>query len=95
MCIRDSKEAVQLAMRSERKERISVVARYVSDAEAALFFSAADVLIVPYTRASQSGVAHIGMAFGMPIIASDVGVCGRAFGNMQGQDSCSREAFLR
>ena len=35
----EDKEAVQLAMRSERRERISVVARYVSDAEAALFFS--------------------------------------------------------
>jgi len=69
----EDKEAVQLAMRSERRERISVVARYVSDAEVALFFSAADVLVVPYTRASQSGVAHIGMSFGMPIIASDVG----------------------
>ncbi len=29
--------------------------------------------MLPYTRASQSGVAHIGMTYGLPIIASDVG----------------------
>jgi glycogen synthase len=31
------------------------------------------VLVLPYTRASQSAVAHIGMAYGMPIIATKVG----------------------
>jgi glycosyltransferase involved in cell wall biosynthesis len=54
-------------------DRIRLVDRYVSDEEVPAFFSAADVLVLPYTRASQSGVAHIGISYGLPIIASQVG----------------------
>ena len=46
---------------------------YISDEEVPIIFSASDVLVLPYTRASQSGVAHIGISYGMPIIASKVG----------------------
>jgi len=45
----------------------------VADSEVPVYFSAADMLVLPYTRASQSGVAHIGMSYGLPIIASRVG----------------------
>ncbi len=31
------------------------------------------MLALPYTRASQSGVAHIAMSYGLPIIATKVG----------------------
>ncbi len=47
--------------------------RYVSDDEIPLYFSLASVLVLPYTRASQSGVAHIGMSYGLPIISTGVG----------------------
>ena len=60
-------------MNSKRKEKITIVSRYVPDSEVSLYFSASNVLILLYTRASQSGVAHIGMHFGMPIIATEVG----------------------
>jgi glycosyltransferase involved in cell wall biosynthesis len=69
----EDKESKELAKESEFSNKINVVDRYVSDDEISLYFSASDVLVIPYTRALQSGVAHIGMAFGMPIIASEVG----------------------
>jgi glycosyltransferase involved in cell wall biosynthesis len=55
------------------KGRVVLLDRYVSDDEVAKYFSAADVVVLPYLRASQSGVAHIAMAFGKPIIVSRVG----------------------
>ena len=36
------------------------------------YFSAADVVVLPYLRTSGSGVANIAMACGKPIITSDL-----------------------
>jgi glycosyltransferase involved in cell wall biosynthesis len=50
--------------------------KYVSDAEVEYFFNKTDVLVLPYTRGSASGVAAIGIHYGLPIIASRVdGIC--------------------
>jgi glycosyltransferase involved in cell wall biosynthesis len=46
---------------------------YVDDIDIPNYFNRADILILPYTRASSSGVAHIGMSFGIPIVYTDVG----------------------
>ena len=69
----EDRESLSLVESSPWKEKISVVNRYVGDDEIPLYFSAADVLTLPYTRASQSGVAHIAMSYGLPIIATKVG----------------------
>jgi len=31
------------------------------------------VVVLPYLRASQSGIAHIAMSFGKPVVVSEVG----------------------
>lgn len=80
----EDRESLSLAGRSRYCEKITVVDRYVADSEVSLFFSAADVLAIPYTRASASGVAHIGMAFGIPIIASAVGGLSESLGTYGG-----------
>ncbi len=46
---------------------------YVPDKETELYFKAADVLVLPYTRIFQSGVLFLGYGFGLPVIASNVG----------------------
>lgn len=38
-----------------------------------LYFKAADVVLLPYRESSTSGLAHVAMGFGLPLIASDVG----------------------
>jgi glycosyltransferase involved in cell wall biosynthesis len=53
--------------------QIAVYSDYQSDKGIEVFFSQADVVVLPYLRASQSGVAHIAMHYGLPIIASAVG----------------------
>jgi glycosyltransferase involved in cell wall biosynthesis len=46
---------------------------YILDEETELYFKAADVLILPYTRVFQSGVLLLGYSFGLPVLAADVG----------------------
>jgi len=55
------------------KDKITLIPKYIFDAEIPIYFSAADVVALPYLRASQSGVAHIAVNFGKPIIVSEVG----------------------
>lgn len=46
---------------------------YIPDARVAQYFSAVDVVVQPYLRATQSGVAQIAFHFGKPVITTDVG----------------------
>jgi D-inositol-3-phosphate glycosyltransferase len=59
--------------RSGIRDRIIERIEYVPDEETELYFKAADVLILPYTRVFQSGVLFLGYSFGLPAIAADVG----------------------
>ncbi len=72
--------------KSRVRERINLVARYVPDTEVPLYFSAANILCLPYRRASQSGVAHIGMSFGLPIVVSRVGGLSESMEEYEGTD---------
>lgn len=54
-------------------DRVRFVSRYVSDAEVADYFSAADVVIASYRYENQSGVAMNAFHFGRPVIATAVG----------------------
>ncbi len=52
---------------------VQVVNRWIPDEEVGTFFERADAVVLPYAQATQSGVAAIAAAFGVPVIASDVG----------------------
>ena len=54
-------------------ERVTLVPRYVPMADVPALFGSARVVVLPYLTASQSGVAHLAMTFGRPVVASDVG----------------------
>jgi glycosyltransferase involved in cell wall biosynthesis len=70
----EDRASVEQAIADSRyKDRITLVDRYVSDDEIPDFFSAADIVVLPYLRASQSAVAHVAMTFGKPVIVSKVG----------------------
>jgi D-inositol-3-phosphate glycosyltransferase len=55
------------------KDRVIRRVEYVPDEDTELYFKAADVLILPYTRVFQSGVLFLGYNFGLPVIAAAVG----------------------
>lgn len=46
---------------------------YIPFSEVTQFFSAADVLVMPYRRISQSGVLFLALALGVPVVATRVG----------------------
>ena len=58
---------------SDIGDRVMEKIEYVPDEATELYFKAADVLILPYTRVFQSGVLFLGYSFGLPAIAADVG----------------------
>ena len=47
--------------------------QYKGDTQIEQIFTNADVVVLPYLRASSSGVAHIAIHYGLPIIATPVG----------------------
>ena len=66
-------QIVQLMTDRGVRERVIERIEHVPDDETELYFKAADVLILPYTRIFQSGVLFLSYSFGLPVIAADVG----------------------
>lgn len=54
-------------------EKISLHNHYIGDNEVNKYFSAADVCVLPYISATQSGITSIANHFLLPLIATDVG----------------------
>jgi glycosyltransferase involved in cell wall biosynthesis len=54
-------------------DRLTVVDRYVTDAEVPAFFAAAHLVVLPYRRASASGPLHMAMSWGLPVVTTSVG----------------------
>jgi glycosyltransferase involved in cell wall biosynthesis len=65
-------EPLERLAASPHRDRARVVNRYVTDAEAASVFAEADLLVLPYRRASSSGPLHIAMALGLPVLMYDL-----------------------
>ena len=58
---------------SRRRASVRFVPRYVSDPELPAFFRRADLLVLPHRSVDVSGVLFAGLAFGKPMVLSDVG----------------------
>jgi len=54
-------------------ERVRIVAEHVPDESVGDYFGAADVAVLPYVSATQSGITQIAFAFGLPVISTSVG----------------------
>ncbi len=57
----------------KNKDNIYLFDRYINDSEVSTYFSAADVCVLPYKSATQSGITAIANHFEVPVIATDVG----------------------
>ena len=47
--------------------------RFIADAELPAYFRRADLVVLPYREIDQSGVLFTALAFGKPLLLSDVG----------------------
>jgi glycosyltransferase involved in cell wall biosynthesis len=54
-------------------DRLTIVDRYVADAEVAAFFAAAHIVVLPYHRSSASGPLSMAMSWGLPLVTTSVG----------------------
>ncbi len=52
---------------------VKVLDRFIPNEAVGDYFSAADVLVLPYLSATQSGITQIAFAFDLPVIATRVG----------------------
>lgn len=55
------------------KDRVILNLEYLNDDDVPLWFSAADLCVLPYRSATQSGIVGISYHFGLPVISTDVG----------------------
>ena len=53
--------------------RVRVIDRYVPDDEVGIYFTAADLVALPYRSASQSGIVQTSFAFERPVVVTAVG----------------------
>ena len=56
----------------EKDKRITLINRYISDAEMLYLFEHARASVLPYVEATQSGIIPISYYYGKPVIVSDV-----------------------
>lgn len=83
---------------SPLKDNIRTFLRYIKDSEVTDFFSAADVTVLPYRSATQSGISSVSYHFEVPMIVTDVGglretIGDRKTGIVAGE--CSAEAIRK
>lgn len=55
------------------ESHVTVHNRYVANEEVAEWFSAADILVLPYHSATNSGIVQIAYNFATPVVVTDVG----------------------
>lgn len=62
--------------KSPLKDNIKVFEQYIPDEMVTTLFSAADVLVLPYRSATQSGVVALAYQLELPMVATNVGALG-------------------
>jgi glycosyltransferase involved in cell wall biosynthesis len=55
------------------KENLEIYNRWIPNDEVKKYFNAADISVLPYTEATQSGIIPLSYSFSKPVIASNVG----------------------
>jgi glycosyltransferase involved in cell wall biosynthesis len=63
----------QIIDRLPNKDKIHASLKYIKDSEVSMYFSAADLAVLPYRSATQSGISSVSYHFEVPMIVTDVG----------------------
>lgn len=66
-------EPARLIASSPHADRITFVNEYVPDEVVGAAFAHADMAVLPYRRSSSSGILHVAMSWGLPIVVTSVG----------------------
>jgi glycosyltransferase involved in cell wall biosynthesis len=63
----------ELIQKLEISSQVTFLNRYVPNEEVSVLFDAADLVVIPYVSATQSGVVQLSYAFGKPVVVGNVG----------------------
>lgn len=66
-------QTLQNSATDSARTRIHWHTRFIDDHDLPMYFGAADLVVLPYHRATQSGVTATAMHFDKPVVASNVG----------------------
>lgn len=55
------------------EDRVKLFPGHIPVIDIQLYFRAADAVVMPYRESSTSGIAHLAMGFGLPVVATRVG----------------------
>jgi len=69
----DRENYLQQIQRLGLEEAVSVIDDYIPNEEVGLYYSAADVIVLPYISATQSGIIQIAYNYEKPVITTNVG----------------------
>ncbi len=72
-CYGSDEKYTQLISNLDISDYITWHNKYIPDSEVSNYFSAADVVALPYRTASQSGVTQIAYSYDLPVIVTKVG----------------------
>lgn len=77
----DFKQYQDLIDSSPLKDNIKVFEDYIPDDKVSLFFSASDILVLPYRTATQSGVVAVAYQMELPMVSTNAGALGETIRN--------------
>ena len=69
----DKQQYLDLIAEAGIQSSVRVVDQYIPNEEVPHYFKSADVVVLPYTSATQSGIVQIAFGLGVPVITTDVG----------------------
>ena len=72
-CYGKDKKYTDLITNLGISDKITWHNQYIPDDDVAMYFSAADVITLPYRSASQSGITQIAYYYDLPVIVTRVG----------------------
>lgn len=70
----DSREPyIKEIKKTGKEDKIMLVDSFIPDDKVNIYFSAADLAVLPYTSATQSGIVQIAMNYNLPCLVTNVG----------------------
>jgi glycosyltransferase involved in cell wall biosynthesis len=69
----DKAEYLSLINDLDIADNVKIIDRYIPDHEMSLYFTEADVVVLPYRKTKTSGIIATAYGFGKPVLATNVG----------------------
>ncbi len=69
----DSQPYLDRILAKNLDDYVTLVDRYIPNEELAMYFSGAEVVVLPYLSATQSGIVQVAFGFETPVITTNVG----------------------